>query len=107
MPAENAREEAPVAISSVHLYTYFEVILGKRRRKWIWMVRLRNGAPIMAGSEASRLEASYKAHSALFLLLLSSPSRAYQHRGGPGQAARARRSGSLDAHARARRTRDA
>ena len=56
----------------------FEVVLKKRGRKWRWCLCTTEGEIVMQGSERSRPSAKYKAHSALFLLLLSAPYRSIQ-----------------------------
>jgi len=56
----------------------FELALKKRGRTWRWHVCTSEGAVVMQGSEASRPAAKYKAHRALFLLLLSAPYRSIQ-----------------------------
>ena len=53
----------------------YEVVLKKRGRRWIWSVWTTEGKVVMAGAEIGRSAASYKANSALFLLLRSSPFR--------------------------------
>ena len=47
----------------------FDLVVLDRRKRWEWRVSDRNGKVIMGGSEATRQEAKYKAHRALFLLL--------------------------------------
>ena len=56
-------------------FPIFEVGLKKRGRKWRWCVCTAEGQAIMTGLENSRRAASYKGHSALFLLLLQAPYR--------------------------------
>jgi hypothetical protein len=59
-------------------FPVFEVHLKKRGRKWRWCVCTSEGYVVMLGSEGSRPAAKYKAHRALFLLLLSAPYRSIQ-----------------------------
>jgi hypothetical protein len=56
----------------------FELALKKRGRTWRWQVCTSEGAAVMQGFEASRPAAKYKAHRALFQLLLSAPFRSIQ-----------------------------
>jgi hypothetical protein len=56
-------------------FQIFEVVLKKRRRKWLWRVSTTDGDPVIEGSENSRPAAKYNANRALFLLLLSAPYR--------------------------------
>jgi hypothetical protein len=56
-------------------FQIFEVVLKKRRRKWLWRVSTTDGYALIEGSEGSRPAAKYKANRALFLLLLSAPYR--------------------------------
>jgi hypothetical protein len=56
-------------------FQIFEVILKKRRRKWLWSVSATDGDAVIVGSESSRPAAKYNANRALFLLLLSAPYR--------------------------------
>jgi hypothetical protein len=65
-------------------FQVFEVVLKKRRRKWLWRVSTTDGDAVVEGSESSRSAAKYNANRALFLLLLSAPYRtnsAQQSRG--------------------------
>ena len=57
------------------LFPIYDVALKKRGRKWIWSVTTTEEQLVMVGAEASRSAASYRANSALFLLLQSSPYR--------------------------------
>jgi hypothetical protein len=54
---------------------FFEVVVKKRRRKWLWRVSTIDGDAVIEGSEGSRPAAIYNANRALFLLLLSAPYR--------------------------------
>jgi hypothetical protein len=56
-------------------FQVFEVVLKKRRRKWLWRVCTTDGDVVIEGSEGSRPAAEYNANRALFLLLLSAPYR--------------------------------
>ena len=56
-------------------FQIFEVVLKKRRRKWLWRVSTTDGDAVIMGSESSRPAAKYHANRALFLLLLSAPYR--------------------------------
>jgi len=56
-------------------FQIFEVVLKKRRRKWLWRVSTTDGDAVIEGSESSRPAAKYHANRALFLLLLSAPYR--------------------------------
>jgi len=56
-------------------FQIFEVVLKKRRRKWLWRVSTTDGDALIEGSESSRPAAKYNANRALFLLLLSAPYR--------------------------------
>src|ERR1700733_15410917 len=56
-------------------FQIFEVVLSKRRGKWLWRVSTTDGDAVIEGSESSRPAAKYNAHRALFLLLLSAPYR--------------------------------
>jgi hypothetical protein len=56
-------------------FQIFEVVLKKRRRKWLWSVSTTDGDAVIEGSESSRPAAKYNANRALFLLLLSAPYR--------------------------------
>jgi hypothetical protein len=56
-------------------FQIFEVVLRKRRRKWLWRVSTTEGDAVIVGSESSRPAAKYNANRALFLLLLSAPYR--------------------------------
>jgi hypothetical protein len=56
-------------------FQIFEVVLKKRRRKWLWRVSTTDGDAVIEGSESSRPAAKYNANRALFLLLLSAPYR--------------------------------
>ena len=56
-------------------FQIFEVVLKKRRRKWLWSVSTTDGDAVIEGSESSRSAAKYYANRALFLLLLSAPYR--------------------------------
>jgi hypothetical protein len=56
-------------------FQIFEVVLKKRRRKWLWRVSTTDGYALIEGSESSRPAAKYNANRALFLLLLSAPYR--------------------------------
>jgi hypothetical protein len=56
-------------------FQVFEVVLKKRRRKWLWRVSTTDGDAVIGGSEGSRPAAKYNANRALFLLLLSAPYR--------------------------------
>jgi hypothetical protein len=56
-------------------FQVFEVVLKKRRRKWLWRVSTTDGDAVIEGSESSRPAAKYNANRALFLLLLSAPYR--------------------------------
>lgn len=56
-------------------FQFFEVVLKKRRRKWLWRVSTTDGDAVIMGSESSRPAAKYHANRALFLLLLSAPYR--------------------------------
>src|ERR1700733_8009549 len=56
-------------------FQIFEVVLKKRRRKWLWSVSTTDGDAVIVGSESSRPAAKYNANRALFLLLLSAPYR--------------------------------
>jgi hypothetical protein len=59
-------------------FPVFELALKRRGRTWRWCVCTTEGAVVMQGSESSRPAAKYKAHRALFLLLLSAPYRSIQ-----------------------------
>ena len=59
-------------------FQIFEVVLKKRRRKWLWRVSTTDGDALIEGSESSRPAAKYNANRALFLLLLSAPYRSIQ-----------------------------
>ena len=72
-------------------FPIFKVELKKRGRKWNWAVSPTDGEPLMLGTENSRPAARYRANSALFLLLLSSPYRSLLSTQSP-QVTRARRS---------------
>lgn len=52
----------------------FEIVLERRRRRWVWAVRTNEGM-LITGSRSSRSAARYEAHRALFLMLLSAPYR--------------------------------
>ncbi len=52
----------------------YDLTLKKRGRRWMWSVTTENRV-ILFGLEHSRAAASYKANSALLLLLLSAPYR--------------------------------
>jgi hypothetical protein len=56
-------------------FQIFEVVLKKRRRKWLWRVSTSDGDAVIEGSESDRPAAKYNANRALFLLLLSAPHR--------------------------------
>jgi hypothetical protein len=56
-------------------FQVFEVVLKKRRRKWLWHVSKADGDAVIEGAESSRPAAIYSANRALFLLLLSAPYR--------------------------------
>jgi hypothetical protein len=56
-------------------FQVFEVVLKKRRRRWLWLVSRTDGDTVIEGSESSRPAANYNANRALFLLLLSAPYR--------------------------------
>ena len=51
----------------------YDVTLKQRGRRWTWSVWTTEGKAVMSGVETNRPAASYKANSALFLLLRSSP----------------------------------
>ena len=59
-------------------FPVFEVVLKKRGRTWRWCVCTTEGDLVMQGSQRSRPTAKYKAHRALFMLLLSAPYRSIQ-----------------------------
>jgi hypothetical protein len=59
-------------------FPVFEVVLKKRGRTWRWCVCTTEGDVVMQGSQRSRPTAKYKAHRALFMLLLSAPYRSIQ-----------------------------
>jgi hypothetical protein len=56
-------------------FQVFEVVLKKRRRRWLWRLSTTNGHAVIEGSESSRPAAKYSANRALFMLLLSAPYR--------------------------------
>lgn len=56
-------------------FPIFEIILERRRRRWVWSVRTTEGMLVITGSSSSRSAARYEAHRALFLMLLSAPYR--------------------------------
>jgi len=56
-------------------FQVFEVVLKKRRRRWLWSLSAVDGDALIEGSESSRSVAKYSANRALFLLLLSAPYR--------------------------------
>lgn len=57
-------------------FAAFDIELKRRGRgRWKWAVRGTDGQAVMRGSESSRAGARYKAHRALFLVLLASASR--------------------------------
>jgi hypothetical protein len=56
-------------------FQVFEVVLKKRRRKWLWRVSTPDGDVVIEGSESSRPASKYNAYRVLFLLLLSAPYR--------------------------------
>ena len=56
-------------------FQVFEVVLKKRRRRWLWRVSTTDGDTSIEGSESSQPAANYNANRALFLLLLSAPYR--------------------------------
>jgi hypothetical protein len=62
-------------------FPIFDVTLKKRRRKWMWAVGRADGVPVMLGTENSRSAASYRANSALFMLLLASQRSRYPRTG--------------------------
>ena len=51
----------------------FDILVGKRGRRWWWSVWTAEGVLLMSGFATNRLAARYEAHKALFLLLLSAP----------------------------------
>lgn len=56
-------------------FPIFDVVLERRRRRWVWAVRTNEGMLVITGSRSSRSAARYEAHRALFLMLLSAPYR--------------------------------
>lgn len=56
-------------------FPIFEIVLERRRRRWVWAVRTNVGMLVITGSRSSRSAARYEAHRALFLMLLSAPYR--------------------------------
>lgn len=56
-------------------FPIFEIVLERRRRRWAWAVRTKEGMLVITGSRSSRSAARYEAHRALFLMLLSAPYR--------------------------------
>lgn len=56
-------------------FPIFDVVLERRRRRWVWSVRTTEGMMVITGSRSSRSAARYEAHRALFLMLLSAPYR--------------------------------
>lgn len=56
-------------------FPIFDVVLERRRRRWVWAVRTTEGMLVITGSRRSRSVARYDAHRALFLMLLSAPYR--------------------------------
>lgn len=56
-------------------FPIFDVVLERRRRRWVWAVRTNEGMLAITGSRSSRSAARYEAHRALFLTLLSAPYR--------------------------------
>jgi hypothetical protein len=64
----------------------YDLTLKKRGRRWMWTVTTENRV-ILFGLEHSRAAASYKANSALLLLLLSAP---YRSRLSPSASQQAR-----------------
>lgn len=69
-------------------FLIYDLALKKRGRRWMWSVTTENRV-IIFGLEQSRAAASYKANSALLLLLLSAPYRSGLS-APPSQQARAR-----------------
>jgi hypothetical protein len=73
----NARSKA--RLRCLDQLPVFELALKKNgRTSWRWCVCTTAGNVVMQGLECSRRAAKYKAHRALFLLLLSAPYRSIQ-----------------------------
>ncbi|QAU44431.1 hypothetical protein EAS56_23925 [Bradyrhizobium guangzhouense] len=64
----------------LHQFPTFEIILRPKGRRWRWRVCSTNGTIVMQGSRSTRNAARYDAHSALFLLLLSTTSSGWPRR---------------------------
>jgi hypothetical protein len=59
-------------------FPLFDSTVRRRGRAWRWFVSTTEGRIIMRGSEGSRSAATYRANSAIFLLLSAVPTNRFE-----------------------------